>query len=258
ALDEILRAIDGGTLQAPAALEALLGAQIALRNNRRLAAAMRSSRLPAVKTLSDFDFSFQPSIKREQIDSLHSLGFVERKENVILLGPPGVGKTHLAISLAVATAQSGRRVYYGTLADLITSLEEAQAAGRLGQRLKTLVFPSLLVVDELGYLPISRTGAMLFFQLMSRRYEHASTVLTSNKGFEDWGEVFGDDVMASALIDRLVHHCHLVTIRGNSYRMRQHSELWQTLHTAHEPESSGGRRRRTPARQEGSTICGPA
>ncbi len=95
---------------------------------------------------------------------------------------------------------------------------------------------------------------MLFFQLMTRRYEHASTVLTSNKGFEEWGDIFGDDVMAAALIDRLVHHCHLVTIRGNSYRMRQHSELWQTLHTAHEPDSSGGRRRRTPARQEATTT----
>jgi DNA replication protein DnaC len=133
---------------------------------------------------------------------------------VILLGPPGVGKTHLAMSLAIAAAQSGRRVYYGTLADLVISLEEASQAGHLSQRLKTLVFPSLLVVDEIGYLPISRTGAMHFFQLMSRRYEHASTVLTSNKGFEEWGDVFGDDVMAGALIDRLVHHCHIVNIRG--------------------------------------------
>lgn len=134
-----------------------------------------------------------------------------------LVGPPGVGKTHLAISLAIAAAQSGRRVYYGTLADLITSLEEAQQAGQLAHRLKTLVFPSLLVVDEIGYLPISRTGAMLFFQLMSRRYETGATVLTSNKGFEEWGEVFGDDVMAGALIDRLVHHCHIVNIRGNGH-----------------------------------------
>jgi len=147
------------------------------------------------------------------------------------LGPPGAGKTHLAISPAIAAAQSGRRVYYGTLADLITSLEEAQAAGRLQARLKVLTHPALLVVDEIGYLPISRTGAMLFFQLMTRRYEHASTVLTSNKGFEEWGEVFGDDVMAAALIDRLVHHCHIVTIRGNSYRMRQHTDLWHALHT---------------------------
>jgi DNA replication protein DnaC len=153
-------------------------------SNRRLQAAMRSSRLPAVKRLTEFDCSFQPSLRREQMESLHELGFVERRENVVFLGPPGVGKTHLAISLAIAAAQSGRRVYYGTLADLIASLEEAQAAGRLQVRFKVLTHPALLVVDEIGYLPISRTGAMLFFQLMTRRYEHASTVLTSNKALK--------------------------------------------------------------------------
>jgi len=247
ALDEILARVDGGTLHAAAALDALLGAQITLRNNRRLQAAMRSSRLPAAKTLTDFDFTFQPSLKREQIESLHTLGFVERKENVILLGPPGVGKTHLALSLAVAAAQSGRRVYYGTLADLITSLEEAQLSGRLTHRLKTLMFPALLVVDEVGYLPISRTGAMMFFQLIARRYERASTVLTSNKSFEEWGEIFGDEVMAAALIDRLVHHSHIVNIRGNSYRMRHHADLAQLIQPA--PDRSPPRHRR-PARQE--------
>jgi DNA replication protein DnaC len=246
ALDSILARIDGGQLGAADALEALLGAQITLRNTRRLVAAMRSSRLPAVKTLGDFDFTFQPSLKREQVDSLHTLGFVERRENVIFLGPPGVGKTHLAISLAIAAAQSGRRVYYGTLADIVTSLEEASQAGRLSQRLKPLIFPSLLVVDEIGYLPISRTGAMLFFQLMSRRYERAATVLTSNKSFDEWGEVFGDDVMASALIDRLVHHCHIVNIRGNSYRLRQHADLQRLLSPQPSPHPAPRRR----ARQE--------
>jgi len=246
ALDEILARVDGGHLKAADAMEALLGAHITLRNNRRLQTAMRASRLPAVKTLADFDFSFQPSLKRDQLESLHDLGFIDRRENIVLLGPPGVVKTHLAISLAVVAAQRGRRVYYSTLADLVTSLEEAQAAGRLAQRLKTLTHPSLMIVDEIGYVPITRLGAMYFFQLMSRRYEHASTVLTSNKGFEQWGEILGDDVMASALIDRLVHHCHILNIRGNSYRMRHHTELRQALY----PQPDDRPVKRGPRRQE--------
>ena len=157
----------------------------------------------------------------------------------------------MAISLAVIAAERGRRVYYATLADLITWREDAQQAGHLTRRLRTLVSPSLMVVDEIGYLPISRTGAQLFFQLMSRRYEHASTVLTSNKSFEEWGEVFGDEVMAAALIDRLVHHCHIVNIRGNSYRMREHRALASRLAPPTAPESSSAPvRGRSPRRQE--------
>ena len=147
-------------------------------------------------------------------------------------------------------AERGRRVYYATLADLITWLEDAQQAGHLTRRLRTLVSPSLMVVDEIGYLPISRTGAQLFFQLMSRRYEHASTVLTSNKSFEEWGDVFGDEVMAAALIDRVVHHCHIVNIRGNSYRMREHRALASRLPPAAPPEPTPGPTRGRPSRRQ--------
>ena len=180
--------------------------------------------MPALKTLDQFDFRFEPSIKREQIESLHELGFLERAGNVILLGPPGVGKTHLAISLSISAAESGRKVDYRTLATLIDSLTEAKAAGNLSRRLRVLTHPALLVVDEIGYLPIRQDGAVLFFQLINARHERASTVLTSNEGFEEWGGVLGDEIMAAALIDRLLHHCHIVDIRGNSDGMRAHQD----------------------------------
>ena len=247
AVDGILSDAGGGTVSAAEAIEQLLNAQIVLRNNRRLQTAMRSSRLPAVKTLDQFDFAFQPSIKREQIESLHELGFLDRGENGIPPGPPGAGKTHLAISLAIAAAEAGRRVYYGTPAALIESLTEAKAAGNLARRLRVLTHPALLVADAIGYLPANQDGAVLFFQLINARHERASTVLTPNKGFEDWGGVLGGEVMAAALIDRLVHHCHIVNIRGNSYRMKDHQNLLQ----------SGSDRRRTRSCPTAEAIAVP-
>lgn len=180
-------------------------------------------------------FTCAPGIIKKDVSNS---GAGTSQENVIFLGPPGVGKTHLAISLAIAAAESGRRVYYGTLVNLIESLEQARTAGQLARRLRVLSHPALLIVDEIGYLPVSRDGAVLFFQLINTRYEHASTVLTSNKGFEDWGEILGDEVMAAALIDRLMHHCHVVNIRGNSYRMREHTDLWQALQPEHHESAS--------------------
>lgn len=224
-VDSLLERLDHGAISPVEAMEQLLAAQVALRRQRRLQAALRSSRLPGVKTLDSFDFTFQPSIDRSQILNLHQLGFLERKENVIFLGPAGVGKTHLAISLAVAAAEAGRRVYYGTLADLVLSLVEAEAQGRLRERLATLRQPALLIVDEIGYLPVTKNGANLFFQLVNSRYERNSMVLTSNKSFKEWGDIFGDSVVAAALLDRLLHHCHIVNIQGNSYRLRQYPGL---------------------------------
>ena len=241
ALDEILAGVDGGGTTAAEAIERLLAAQIALRNIRRLHDG--DAFQPASGGQDARRLRLQLPANREQIDSLHELGFVERRENVVFLGPPGGGKAHLAISLAITAAESGRKVYYGTLID---SLEEAQAAGRLNQRLKALTHPALLIVDEIGYLPVTRTGAILFFPLVNRRYEHASTVLTSNQGSERWGEILHDEVMAAALLDRLLHRCHIVNIRGNSYRMRRHVELSKAIHPTAARALSAERARPAP------------
>ena len=174
-----------------------------------------------------------------------SSDFWSGRSNVVFLGPSGVGKPHLAISLAISAAESGRKIYFGTITDLIYSLEEARAAGRLDRHLKTLTHPALLVVDEIGYLPVSQSGAILFFQLINRRYGCASTPLTSNKGFEEWGRILGDEGLAAALLDRLLHRCHIVNIRDNSYRMRHHADLSKAIHpvagpTRREPHAAGG------------------
>ena len=182
---------------------------------------MRQARFPQAHTLEAFDFDFQPGIERKVIRELAGLAFVERGENVVFLGPPGVGKTHLAIALGIKAVEAGHRVMFLTLDELLTRLRKASAEQRLDRVLQQLTYPKVLILDELGYLPMNRTEASLFFRLVTRRYEKASLILTSNKGFADWGEVLGDPVMATAILDRLLHHATTVNIKGESYRLKE-------------------------------------
>jgi DNA replication protein DnaC len=249
-IDGLMERLDKGTVSAAEAMEQLIGAQVVLKRQRRLSIALQSSKLQSVKKLDTFDFSFQPSIDRTKILSLHELTFIERKENVIFLGPAGVGKTHLAISLAVTAMERGYKVYFTTLSNLVLLLAEAERQGRLREKLAFLKNPALLVVDEIGYLPIPDSGTNLFFQVVNTRYERGSMILTANKSFKEWGNVFGDPIAASAMLDRLLHHCHLVNIRGNSYRLRQYPGL--SLPNEQSPPAPSSRKRRPI--QEISTV----
>ena len=224
-LDVTLRRVEQGEITWVDALDQLLLEELTLRDNRRVKMALRMARLPAVKTLSGFDFTFQPSLDRNRILALAELKFVERNEVVHLLGPPGTGKSHLATALAVEAVKAGKSVAFSTLADIVTSLAKAEREGTLRERIRFLARASLLVVDEIGYLPVVSGGGNLFFQLVDARYERGAMILTSNRGFAEWGEVFGDAVVATALLDRLLHHAVVVQIEGSSYRLRQHADL---------------------------------
>jgi DNA replication protein DnaC len=195
--------------------------ELSARKDRRTEMATRMARLPFVKTLESFDFNYQPSINPKQIKELAAVRWIANGENLLLLGPPGVGKTHLAVALGVNAVEQGYKIQFTSAQTLIASLARANAENRLEEKLKLYCQPKLLIVDEIGYIPIDRHGANLFFQLISRRYEKGSMILTSNQPFSNWGDVFGDRIIATAILDRILHHSITVNIKGESYRLKE-------------------------------------
>ena len=225
ALGHTMQKLEQGEISGIEALDALLSEEYTTRETRRIDVALKTAKLMPIKTLKGFDFSFQPSLDRERIAALAQLDFIRRAEVVHFLGPPGTGKSHLATALGVAAVQAGKQVYRATLVELIEALVKAEREGRLADKIRFYARPSLLIVDEIGYLPITQGGANLFFQLVNARYEKGAMILTSNRGFAEWGDVFGDPVVATALLDRLLHHAVVVQIEGASYRLRGHTDL---------------------------------
>lgn len=209
-------------------LEGLFQEEIDRRDQRALQQKYQQARFPAHKTLSAFDFSFCPSLHKKQILELASLAFLERKDNVIFLGPAGVGKSHLATALGITACEQGQKVRFFTAAGLLGELRKTLADHTTGLYLRRLNRIPLVIVDEIGYLPLEREQAHLFFQFVSARYEKASLILTSNKPFREWGEVFGDPVVASAMLDRLLHHATVINIQGESFRLRQVHDALRT------------------------------
>ncbi|ACG72559.1 IstB domain protein ATP-binding protein [Anaeromyxobacter sp. K] len=202
-------------------LDAILREEVGAKQRKRVAMGIQIAHFPAVKTLDDFDFKFQPSVDQKLVRELAVSRYVANAENVLVFGPPGVGKTHLAIGLGRAAVEAGYTVLFTSATALLGALSKAETEGQLAERLAFYAKPKLLVIDELGYLPFEKRSAHLFFQLIARRYEKGAMIITTNQVVTQWGTVFGDEVLAAAILDRLLHHSFTLMIQGESYRLKQ-------------------------------------
>jgi len=215
------------------ALYELTEKEIEYRDERASQIQITVSAFPYKKEIEDFDFDYQPSINKNEILELNTMGFLDRKENILFVGPSGVGKTHLAVALGITAAKKRYSVYFISCHDLITQLNKAHFENKLEQRIKHFSKYQLLIIDEIGYLPVDKQGANLFFQLIAKRYENHSTIITTNMNFNKWGEVFSDNILANAILDRLLHHSSVININGNSYRIKDKIKQFDDTNEGH-------------------------